>query len=364
MILLLHNISMNSIMENPIMKRENFVDTAKGIGLFLVVMGHLVHFQGVAFTWIFSFHMMLFFFISGYQFDSQKYKDKGFSEFFNKKAKNLLIPYVIISTIGKIICMVIPAWRDPSKDIYYSLMYLTQPEGLKVGQIWFLICLFITEIMFFYLYKKFFQHLSFTSIIFITVFISIVGYGMNEVRIFQDQRLPWKLDSAITALVFYIIGFCFRKSGVINKLFSNVIYRLVSIIIIIISGTASLYISLYLNGYVNICDCYYGNYFYFYLAAFSGIIFILLISKFLENIIPLRYYGKNTLWMFVFHSYFLYISVYILNYVTKKQYIRMDNIPFYYCIIMSVLIYLALGLIPLMINCGKSLYNRLVTNKK
>ena len=68
-----------------LMCRNNYLDVAKGMALFLVVLGHLVRARGTVFTWIFSFHMMLFFFISGYVFDSDKYVRYDFWKYFERK---------------------------------------------------------------------------------------------------------------------------------------------------------------------------------------------------------------------------------------------------------------------------------------
>lgn len=50
-------------MENTIV-RENWVDIAKGIGIILVVMGH-ANCPEIPHGIIYSFHMPLFFFLSG-----------------------------------------------------------------------------------------------------------------------------------------------------------------------------------------------------------------------------------------------------------------------------------------------------------
>ncbi|MFA0816584.1 MAG: acyltransferase family protein [Anaerofustis sp.] len=342
----------SSLMQN-IVQRENYLDVAKGIALFGVVLGHLVNFGGTAFTWIFSFHMMLFFFISGYQFNSNKYINYKFTEYFDKKVKTILIPYVIVTIIGIIACIIIPSWRGFGANIYYYLFYLAQPENLQVGQIWFLACLFWTEILFFYFYKKMFSHLHTVSIIFIIILISIVGFNMNLVSLFTYPRIPWKLDSSITALVFYSTGFYTKRIGLIDKLYEY--SKFVSAIILISCGVLGFYIAEYKNGYVNISDCQYGNYIYFYIAAFCGILFVMLFSKYLANNKILQYYGRNTLWMFSLHSFLLYISVYILNLITQQHYIRMSNIPFVYCLIIAIIIYLTLGLIPFVIKYCKKI---------
>ena len=47
-------------------KRISWIDMAKGYGTILVIFAH-IHYGGLR-TWIYTFHMPLFFFLSGYVF--------------------------------------------------------------------------------------------------------------------------------------------------------------------------------------------------------------------------------------------------------------------------------------------------------
>lgn len=335
-------------------KREGYLDVAKGITLFLVVLGHLVSFRGTAYTWIFSFHMMLFFFVSGYEFNAKKYGDYRFSAYLDKKVKSLLIPFAAAAAIGLAISCIIPEWRGTDLNITYTLLYLAQPATLHVGQIWFLLGLFWAEIFFFYLYKKLFCKVSMPTVIFVLILISVIGFNINKVTFMQYSRLPWKLDSAVTALVFYTAGFYTKEACILSKLFNR---KLLSGAIMILSGILGFYIARYRNGYVNICDCRFGNYFYFYISAFCSIVFILLLSEFLSKSRVLQYYGRNTLWMFILHIFLLSLSVSVLNAVTKTQYVRSANIPFAYCLILAVLTYLVLALVPVIIRFCKAKFH-------
>lgn len=57
--------------------RDNTFDIIKGIGILLVIIGHLAHGYGVLIPIIYTFHMPLFFIVSGYF-----YKEKGVKELF------------------------------------------------------------------------------------------------------------------------------------------------------------------------------------------------------------------------------------------------------------------------------------------
>ena len=70
--------------------RLRWIDALKGIGIILVVFAH--HKLPVALdTYIFSFHMPLFFFISGLLFDFWKYASAA--NFVKKRFRSLIVPY-------------------------------------------------------------------------------------------------------------------------------------------------------------------------------------------------------------------------------------------------------------------------------
>ena len=47
-------------------KRLDYMDAVKGIGILLVVMGHNLQGIPALTSWIYSFHMPLFFIVTGY----------------------------------------------------------------------------------------------------------------------------------------------------------------------------------------------------------------------------------------------------------------------------------------------------------
>ena len=90
-------------------ERDRSIDIAKGIGIFLMVMGHTIS-NKIALQWIYSFHMPLFFFLSGV-FHSQ---GKNYKEFLEKKVKTLLVPYFFFSIILFLFFLIV------SKNIGFS----------------------------------------------------------------------------------------------------------------------------------------------------------------------------------------------------------------------------------------------------
>ena len=76
--------------------RLKYIDIAKGIGIFLVIWGHLIA-DGFVDNLIYSFHMPLFLFLSGYML---RIKNPALSDAFVKKLmKQLLVPYFVFSAV-------------------------------------------------------------------------------------------------------------------------------------------------------------------------------------------------------------------------------------------------------------------------
>lgn len=76
-----------------------FVDILKGIAILLIVYGHIIP-GTVPFVtdWASTFHIPLFFFVSGLLFNNIKYKDNLF-RFFKNRAKGLVFPFFVFSII-------------------------------------------------------------------------------------------------------------------------------------------------------------------------------------------------------------------------------------------------------------------------
>lgn len=75
-------------------KRNTYLDVIKGIGIFLVVLAHVSESHSITRV-IYSFHMPLFFIISGYVYGKYN-KVENCRLFVQKKISSLLVPYFVI----------------------------------------------------------------------------------------------------------------------------------------------------------------------------------------------------------------------------------------------------------------------------
>lgn len=74
-------------------ERIHWIDLLKGLGIFFVILGHTIK-NNDLYVWIYSFHMPLFFFISGYLTEPRN-SIKDYNQYIWKKCKNLLFPFFI-----------------------------------------------------------------------------------------------------------------------------------------------------------------------------------------------------------------------------------------------------------------------------
>jgi acyltransferase len=254
------------------MSRLKYIDVAKGIGIILVLIGHILPTNSIVFKIIYSFHMPLFFIISGFLFDKDKYTLKGLVK---KKFKIYIIPYFVISFV----CLILFGRESIVK---YSLGILYSYGNLKYmpncSPLWFLTCLFLTEIIFIIILKR-------STKPYISIGICLLlGVIYNQT---VNYHLPWNLDVSLFAIGFMYFGLVIKQYKLLNR------YKHKYSIILLIMA----YISVEYNSTISLNGRMYGN---ILLTCISGITISFLVlrySKYLEGNKVLKFYGENTLFI-------------------------------------------------------------------
>ncbi len=138
-------------------RRFREIDALYALGILLVLIGHSHSSDGSygntvlhdAVTFIYTFHMPLFFAISGFLFfNSGSFERKGFFRWIGDKAVRLLIPYVFWTLIG-----LVPKYYFEHKgfgglSVGYVLKTLYVPQQNVWGHFWFLPVLFCIYLIF------------------------------------------------------------------------------------------------------------------------------------------------------------------------------------------------------------------------
>lgn len=288
--------------ENLMRKTE--IDVAKGFALFFVVLGHVLVWDHKLTLWIFMFHMPAFFFLSGMTFRPEKYP--SFIILLKDKLKKRIRPYFLITFIGFAICMLRPLYRQPILDagwhyLLMSIFFYGHPQNLYIGQIWFLTALFSSELLA-WVWFRFLGKRSIALRCFSLTLLAWIAINVRRLDLPVVHHLPWKLDSALCAVIFLIAGYYAAKTKVFDRLWA------VGMGWFLIPFT--LWLSYYFGpkwyGYVNLCDCVYSPGPYYFLVAFLAIAALFFTAMLCKHSRFWQYCGRYSLPMFSAQTFAIY----------------------------------------------------------
>lgn len=310
--------------------RIAWIDVAKGIGMILVMFAH-VSLPVELEKYIYSFHVPLFFFLSGYCLSVKKYNN--FIGFLSAKCKSLLIPYMIFSIFNYTFYLLFNQYANnvadnpiiPLLGIFIGIR--GAGWGIATAALWFIQALFICEIIMYFLIgftKGNIRNFSIAIFIF-----SIIGYIYNT---FIGIRLIWSIDVALVAIAFIGFGYIAKNSNMIDKI-DNYLYLIILMIINITIGLMNTKINMYWGRY--------GNHFMFYIAAISGLLTVIIISKKIDCSKILEFVGQNT---FIYLGIHQYVIFSVLNRVISKVFSNSNDltlifIAFFYVIFTLIVLY-------------------------
>jgi fucose 4-O-acetylase-like acetyltransferase len=129
-------------------KRFREIDALKGVGIAMVLLGHsiiefpidlsLIPWCRFLHIFVSSAHMPLFFGVSGYCFGFH-----GWGEYLSKKARRILVPYLVFSLTGVLAKLLLPSLVNGSVQLSRTAWSV-----LTGGQHWFLYTLFAIFLFF------------------------------------------------------------------------------------------------------------------------------------------------------------------------------------------------------------------------
>lgn len=319
-------------------ERIKWIDISKGIGIFLVIIGHCVYIGGYAHSWIFSFHMQLFFILSG-----MFLKKDTLCNTIKKRGKQLLVPYFEFCIIGLIISLIIPQWRNISiKDLMLDL-YWGYPNKINVSSIWFLMSLFMTTICFNVI--LFIQE-KLSPIIGGLVLVVIITIGFLMVRVpsilafFPTGRMPLNIDCSCVALLFFSIGYYF-KAYIFNFEKKIRILKIpVKIVLLIVFVTLTIIFTIK-NGTVNLHGLIYHNELLYVVEAFAGFGFVLVLSNIVSEIKIIEeifaWLGINSLYIMGIQSILIRLYILLINQIFDEEF-KLFFLPPRYAIVACIFV--------------------------
>ena len=271
-------------------KRLNYIDMSKGIAILLVVFGHISQVTDNMKILIYAFHMPIFFIISGLMMKHTVIGNKNFLYNLKHKVKTILIPYVSFEFVYTILRMFTKGFTLNNfieRFVKESLMLKPQ-----IISLWFLIALFVAQIIFM-LYLKLNKNVNyFIAICLVFSFIYVFHIKTENIYLLI-------IGQSLLGMSFLSIGYgCYDL--IINKDIS-IKYIIMFFILYFLFSIK--------NGFVDMRNLVYGNNFILYiLNGVLGSVLLVSITK-LCNSKFLSYFGKNSIIILGTHN----IIIMILN---------------------------------------------------
>ncbi|MBQ9950173.1 MAG: acyltransferase family protein [Clostridia bacterium] len=294
------NKNISTIKSAAISTKFAYIDIAKAIGILAVVFAH-INVEGGIYRTLYSFHIPLFFILAGMTF---KGESQSIHEFMDKKVRRLLLPYLVYSLITF-------AW--------YALVEVKMPEftALAKGQttigafmeiflargsvdflqhnpaLWFIPCLFVTELIYFGL-SKCKKAVKITGVL----LLGAIGclFTMPFIHGFF-RELPWQTGVAFVALPFLLFGEALTKKVGLDGLQNIVLKKKWISCLLIIVGIAAvialtwangLFLPIEAKGHISMGSKHLGNFGIFYVNAILGSMAVIALSILLAHLLRER----------------------------------------------------------------------------
>lgn len=277
-------------------KRLNYIDDAKALAIFLMIVGHLSYHKVVD-SLIYGFHIPLFFIVSGMFFNP----DRSLRENVIKGFKQLIIPYLCFEIINLSIGWISP-YQHPNQyhgmsgfgiikaallGILLGQDYVTNISFLPLGPLWFLVALFWDRTLFAALSKLFKNKYLLLVISFVVGLGLYYGLSINVLPFKSAGTNIFSIRCAAMALPFYAFGYLIKGID-----FKQIKYRpLITVALAACYVVSSLY-----NGICGIDELHFGkNIVLYYLNAVVGTLAVILFFSMVEMPEYIHSVGRNTL---------------------------------------------------------------------
>lgn len=288
--------------------RIEFIDLAKGFCIILVVFNHIQHPYDVPYLLADTFKMFrmpLYFFLSGLFFKSYE----GFSGFIKRKINKLLIPFLFFFIVTSFLLRNVMLFTLGFKLQLNILWAFVYPEFFPNFPIWFLLGLFELNIIFYGIYtfsNKFGKHKLIVMTI-LSGIIGFIGYYLGHTGL----NLPMFVDSAMSALPFFYVGFITRKyTSLLQKNRFDQFNIPIACALLFITFIFATHIDYSTNDFAN------ASFLRVYGCGLTGVFFVLFLSKAINKLPYISYLGRYSIMLLCTHG----IIVYFLNLFLNKYF--------------------------------------------
>lgn len=335
------------------MSRDDVMDIAKGIAIISIVLGHSLP-ESIAKNILYSFHVPLFFFISGYFQNST-----NVGKITIKRLRQLSIPYLVTVLCMAVFSMFLNLENYNIEEhivnlcnIFISSIYAAGVDVVspffvsQIGAIWFLPALTLSSICFAWVTKESNRR---TLVI---ICCALICYWLSK-----EFWLPLSILAIPFCTIFMLIGYWVRRNSVLDGFmrFKNkkILYLIPTVIWIfgVLKG-----------GLVLVTNNSYPNLFWNLVEIISGIICMIVLSCMIKNVPVLGSFmcgiGKNTLTIICIYAVDLKCIIWkpIINRLGVY-----GGVKYAICLYFFHSIFIALGLF--IVYVVKQLFNKVAPRK-
>jgi acyltransferase len=279
--------------------RLHWLDALRGFCMILVMLGHCDIWPGLI-KYIYSFHIPIFFLLSGMVFKPAKYP--SWNSIVKDKALSLLIPYfffnMLMFSVWYLNNRILTTTSVRIREVLFGALYANaKVYKVIVGATWFLPTLFFITLLFYLCYRL--SKGGWKLAVMILV-LGVLGYASSIIT-GDFKHLPWHVNTALTAIVFFYLGYLLMQHfEKVKKPFDKE-WNWVLIILLLGAG----FLLQYLNRRISMATNSYGSPMFFYLSASCSIAALILLSLKLPKLPLLSYIGQNTMVYLGMHMSFI-----------------------------------------------------------
>ena len=302
-------------------KRLTYLDMAKGIGIFLVILGHIEYIREDTLKWISSFHMPLFFVIGGILAYEKREEGRPLFSALAARARGTLVPYAAF-TIMLLTMNTLEHFLEPGalSGAQLARQYVDAATGYGIHILWFLPAYFTAGAIFLLL-ERGLRHVSRNlAVLFlavgaygVTVIFRLDQYAVTDLSLagFAGMDLLITLLRGILAMPFLLIGWYLGAfyGRLPRKAFP------VLALLLIPGGILALHLSVFDLHYLYVEPWHY-------LAAFLSCAGLTALMRALPAIRPLAWLGRNSLVIMCTHATF-----FVVYYVSLGMFFIDNRLP-------------------------------------
>ncbi len=318
-------------------KRLDYVDTAKFLTIFLVILCHTTGGQGELIHVCYSFSLPIFFVLNGITLKIRD--DEPFVIFLQRKMKSYLIPIFCLGILLIFSEMMMASLAGNPKDItYIGQMLINLIEQKRVYALWFVGALFFADVFFYSVVKLGRKKLVYCTLIALA-FLGIAIF-FNK---FFNYTYVWNIDVSLFGVFFIFIGYLFNHQDLTRIRTFLLSKRWISLLIGIALFAIGYLISEYnYHSYGTYLEMWARQYQKYYLtlpSAVSNSLGVILICNGIRNKV-FSEFGKSTIVLLAFHQV---VTIPIFNnYLASGWYqsvriLGTENLNYlFYCVVSSI----------------------------